>query len=133
MLKSYILILLGMLLLTFKFCLIFWMSINYEQGPSFKNVFWVWLRIPHSPLKVYMHFAYFTAINIVTKLFWVATNDFISLSLEFSSFFKYSTFLFSKSVLLFWITSVFFKTWFRESENVFSLLSIIAILVFTNF
>ena len=58
---------------------------------------------------------------------WVSTKDFISSSLEFSSFFKYSTFSLSKSVLPFWLTSKFFKTWFKVSEKVLSLLSIIEI------
>ena len=62
---------------------------------------------------------------------WVSTKDFISSSLEFSSFFKYSTFSLSKSVLLFWLTSKFFKTWFKVSEKVLSLLSIIEISQFT--
>ena len=57
----------------------------------------------------------------------VSIKDFICASLELSSFFKYSTFSLSKSVLLFWLTSKFFKTWFKVSEKVLSLLSIIEI------
>ena len=61
----------------------------------------------------------------------VSIKDFISSSLQFSSFFKYSTLSLSKSELLLWLTSKFFKTWFRLSEKVINLLSIIKILQFT--
>ena len=53
----------------------------------------------------------------------VSIKGFISLSLEFSSFFKYSIFSLSKSVLPYWLTSNFFKTWFRVSAKVLSLFS----------
>ena len=60
----------------------------------------------------------------------VSIKDFTSSSLESSSFFKYSTFSLSRSGLLFWLTSKFLKMWFRVSEKVLNLLSIIEILQF---
>ena len=86
LLKLYILILPGIFLFFFfryrvtirfiiwnywyfgKCRLIFWMRINYNKMSPFRNVFWILLRIPYCPLKIYIQIIFFTVVNIATKI-----------------------------------------------------------------
>ena len=56
----------------FRKCrLIFWMGINYGRRPPFRNLFWILLRIWFCPPTIYMKIIFFTAVNIVTKIWTI--------------------------------------------------------------
>ena len=51
-----------------KCCLIFWMHINFDRRPPFRNLFWILLRVPYCPLKICRQIPFFTVFNIITKI-----------------------------------------------------------------